>query len=242
MDTFVGVVFLCIVAIIFSKLPDKKEKDKKARVFAKKEAVAHLKEIERVERRAALQKLYETEYSAKIIVLTLDDEELKALPDIMKSVAGSDGNKYSVNLSRLYCTCPDYKNRRSKYPPGDVRRICKHQARLIVDGGLNTKAIKNKKIQAFVRKASSGDRGVELFKNLVEVDILDNIKGESPFYVLTPVPGELWFSVFWFTTRTWSGGRYNIREKRWAYGTNPFPNGSKRKHNWMIQQIYSKFV
>ncbi len=42
---------------------------------------------------------------------------------------GSD-NRYEIDLAATTCTCPDFENRLSKYPPGDPRRLCKHQTRI----------------------------------------------------------------------------------------------------------------
>jgi hypothetical protein len=33
---------------------------------------------------------------------------------------------HSVNLFRLSCTCADYETRRTRFPPNDVRLVCKH--------------------------------------------------------------------------------------------------------------------
>jgi len=44
---------------------------------------------------------------------------------------------YSVNLFDLTCTCPDFYEVRSHYPPNDIRRICKHIHKTILESDIN---------------------------------------------------------------------------------------------------------
>lgn len=179
----------------------------------------------------------EVKASSSTVTLAVFDSELLQRQEKNIQVKGSGGNIYTVNLPDLTCTCLDFKKRRIGFPAGDVRRVCKHLAKEIIKRRLNTKISGDKKLQAFVRKASASRQGVPPFEKIISVKINEPVKGRKDFYLLTGTNDKGWVEVIWFTDRTYDGNGYNISEKRWAYGNNPFPDGSKTIYNLAIQQI-----
>ncbi len=150
---------------------------------------------------------------------------------------GSSGLKYKITLNDLQCTCPDFTKRRSHYPPTDIRRVCKHIARLIIDLKLNTKISENSMTQAFIRVAAGRGKGVYLFDKFYEININDEIKGPNPFYILLPVEDKIWAEVLFFSKRSYENHGYHLKEKRWGKHNNPFPPGSRQKFNWVMSKI-----
>lgn len=169
-----------------------------------------------------------------------DQVALEKLPSEIK-INGSTGNSYIVNLATLTCTCPDFIKRRLCFSPTDCRRACKHIAKTIVRKKLNTKITKNKLIRAFIRKASANYEGVPPFKTILHVKINEKVRGPGEFYILLNPSKMPWVDIINFTETTYTRDGYNITEKRWAYGRNPFPDGSKAKYNIAIQQTLGSF-
>ena len=165
-----------------------------------------------------------------------DEGDLKNAPDYIM-VTGSENNKYIVNITQLSCTCMDFKKRRENFPERDIRRICKHIAKQIVKNKLNTELTENKMIRAFIRKASVSYKGVPLFDKIIHVNITEPIKGPGEFFILYR-ENVSWLDIINFTERTYIRNGYNIKENRWAYGKNHFPQRSKIKYNLAIQQAY----
>ncbi|MGE4520384.1 MAG: hypothetical protein AB7E04_12850 [Desulfobacteraceae bacterium] len=63
--------------------------------------------------------------SGRLIDLKYENEDLKTLPK--EYVVKIGENKYPVDLHSLSCICNDFTENRSKYPEGDIRRMCVHQ-------------------------------------------------------------------------------------------------------------------
>ncbi len=150
---------------------------------------------------------------------------------------GSSGSKYKIILKDLQCTCPDFTKRRSHYPPTDIRRACKHIARLIMDLKINTKISENSMTQAFIRVAADSGKVVYLFDNFYEIKISDEVKGPNPFYILLPAEEKIWAEVLFFGKRSYENHGYHLKEKRWGKHNNPFPPGSRQKVNWVMSKI-----
>jgi hypothetical protein len=152
-------------------------------------------------------------------------------------VEGSSDSKYKIMLKDLQCTCPDFIKRRSHYPPTDIRRVCKHMARLIINLKINTKISKNSMTQAFIRVAAGSGKGVYRFDKFYEIKINDEVKGPNPFYILLPAEEKIWAEVLFFGKRSYENYGYHLKEKRWGKHNNPFPPGSRQKFNWVMSKI-----
>jgi hypothetical protein len=174
--------------------------------------------------------------SIRDIELKYQNTSLSSLPSEYL-VTGSTGNQYKLNLQMLECTCPDFEKSRKEFPSTDIRRICKHQARAIIDLGKNTKITDNKMMHSFIRHAAGVSKGVFLYDKFVEVTINEPIKGQNPFYILTQKNDNPWAQIFFFTDKDREFHGYNIKEKSWGYHRNPFPSGSRLKYNFVIQKV-----
>lgn len=175
----------------------------------------------------------------KEIILNFNSEKLIQLTKEYE-IEGSSGSKYTIKLNHMQCSCPDFIKRRSHYSIVDIRRACKHIARLVIDKKLNTKLSENIMIQAFVRVAAGQQKGVRLFNNFYEVKINEHIRGKNPFYILTPLDDSPWAQVIFFSKKSYEEHGYNIDEKRWGYHNNPFPAGFRNKYNWVMEKICDK--
>ena len=170
-----------------------------------------------------------------------DNDNLLKLGDKI-NVEGSSGETYQVSLSKMECTCQDFIKRRVEYRKTDCRRACKHIAKQIVKQHLNTKLIKNSMVQSFIRHASSKHKGVPPFDKMLLVVIDENIRGPGQFYMLIGKQIDPWVDILFFSTTNYQNYGYNIEEKRWSYGSSPFPNGCKTKYNLAIQQAYKQYL
>ena len=109
----------------------------------------------------------------------------------------------------------------------------------IVKQRLNTTLIKNSMVQSFIRHASSKYRGVPPFDEMLLIGIDEKLRGPGQFYMLVGKQLDPWVNILFFSTTNYQDYGYNIKEKRWSCGINPFPDGSKTKYNLAIQQAYS---
>ena len=178
-------------------------------------------------------------YSKQELRLTYGPDNLSSLPKQLV-IEGSSGSSYTVNLPELSCSCPDFSKRRQNYPANDIRRMCKHQVRALIDTKKNTKVTPNEMIQKVVRGASSSGRGIPLFSNFYEIKITENIRGPKLFHVMLPDGDFPWAEVIFFAKRSYERSGYNVFEKRWGRHTNPFPSGSRRAYNLIMDQITSR--
>jgi len=176
--------------------------------------------------------------SDEITMPQYDPQALKTLPVDIK-VNGFSGNVYTVNLANLSCSCPDFEKRRSGFPPTDCRRACKHIAKTITGRKLNTKITHEGILQAFIRKASSKGEGVPPFQKMLHVKINEKVHGDGEFYLLYSQHTLPWVNVVSPTAVTYG---YNVVEKRWAYGDNPFPDGSKTKYTLAVQNAIAPYL
>lgn len=169
--------------------------------------------------------------------------EPKAFENLPKNIPinGSSGKNYSVNLSNLSCTCPDFIKRRADFQPTDIRRMCKHISKSIIDTKLNAKLTKNNLIRLFVKRSSEKNKGIPLFHELIQINIDEEIKGPNPFYLLLNKDNYPLVDVLVLLKTTYNRFGYNFEEKRWSYGNNPFPHGSKTKYNFVINEFMDEY-
>ncbi len=154
-------------------------------------------------------------------------------------VVGSTGSTYSINFTTLTCSCPDSAERRSNYPAYDIRRLCKHQVRALVDLHKEKELTQDKMMLTFLKAAARDGKGIRLYKQIYEVRIEEQIKGPNPFYVLIPEDQYYpWAQILFFMDNFHINYRgYHLEERRWGYHENPFPSGSRRKYNWIMAII-----
>jgi len=176
--------------------------------------------------------------STKNIFFRYDETVLNGLTDRIE-IQGTQRRPYIVNLKKLSCTCPDFVKRRAKFPAGDIRRICKHQAKAIIQSKINTKITTDKRMQAIIR--TSQEKGFHVFDECIEITFKENIKGPPTFYLFIEKNND-WIDVIIFTERSLYRSGYNIKKNRYAYGNNPFPDGLKRKYTKAIQIALKKGV
>jgi len=169
-------------------------------------------------------------FTKRSISLKYDDGALSSLPQEY-IIMGSTGNEYKLHLRDLECSCPDFIKRRSDFPKNDVRRVCKHQAEAIIELKKNTKITTDKRIQAFIRNP------MRAFRDILEITIEEEIKGENPFYIVLPIDDRPWINILFFTPKSYVTHGYNIKERRWSHHQNPFPSGSRQKYNLVMQHI-----
>ena len=170
------------------------------------------------------------------ITFEYQSEMLSSLP--REYIAeSSSGATYTVNLTALQCSCLDFKKRRSQYPENDIRRICKHQARAIMDLKMNTKLTKNSMIQALIRGTAARERGIPPFSRFYEITINEEIKGPNPFHVMMPEINHPWAEVLFFTKKSYVSHGYHLNDRRWGRHKNPFPAGSRQRYNWVMVKL-----
>ena len=116
---------------------------------------------------------------------------------------------YEVDLSGPSCTCPDWRTRRSRLPPGDLTRCCKHVLH----------------VYATLPRQAGGDGWLRAF--------IENGWPASPgakWHLLTVGSGKVlfctasdkgWANVFAKEGREYLRFGYNVDERRWAYGSEP---------------------
>lgn len=178
------------------------------------------------------RKLVTADISTEKVVFTYDQEQLAKLDDHIE-VQGSGRELYQINLQQLSCTCPDFKKRRAYFPEGDIRRVCKHQAQAIIGLRKNMKITDDMRIQNIIR--GSQDMGFHVFDQCIEVTFNESVRGPNPFYIFIE-PNNDWINVVSFSLRSFTRAGYNTIEKRWAYGSSPFPAGYKQKYDKAIEK------
>ena len=165
-------------------------------------------------------------------------EALSRLPNDYQ-VVGSTGSIYSINFATLTCSCPDSIERRSNYPAYDMRRLCKHQVRALVELHTEKELTQDNMMLTFLKAAAGDGKGIRLYKEIYEIRIEEQIKGPNPFYVLIPEDQYYpWAQILFFLDNFHINYRgYHLEERRWGYHENPFPSGSRRKYNWIMAKI-----
>ncbi|HEV58425.1 MAG TPA: hypothetical protein ENN87_13185 [Phycisphaerales bacterium] len=140
---------------------------------------------------------------------------------LYKAASRSEQGKwYKVNVQRLTCSCPDWQKRRSAYPPGDVRRVCKHVYDKLYQTGVE------KHFDDIVRLLIRyGRRDRHFFR-------VDNARGT---FVFGFTPGVPWVRVFAKVKGESVVGSYNMDEHRWAYDEVP------QYERLLVQEIRAVF-
>ncbi|HWQ93441.1 MAG TPA: SWIM zinc finger family protein [Clostridia bacterium] len=143
----------------------------------------------------------------KIITLTVPSTIATA------EIESSDGaDSYKVDLSASSCTCPDWMDRRSEFPPGDLRRCCKHVIAVL---HRNRVKLDDSWLSEIVSYHGRTMLGIRTDIQWLEIDIP---KGKA---LLSVYPGCDWINVF---TNTDAGAfqyGWNVDQKRWARGESP---------------------
>ena len=116
---------------------------------------------------------------------------------------------YEVNLNGPTCSCPDWRDHRSRLPAGDLTRCCKHvlhiYARLLDPGATDNWLV------GFIENACPPHPGAHWH-------LLDH-NGST---VLFCTPSEKgWADVFASDGERYQRFGYNTLEERWAYGVEP---------------------
>lgn len=118
---------------------------------------------------------------------------------------------YGVNLYQMICSCPDYRrNRRSRFYPGDIRRLCKHLS------GLYCENMDISSLNEIKQAILVNGYGVKTNFTILHIEELDeNV-------AVTYDHRDEWWNVF---ARGKKGEierfGYNTDEKRWSYGESP---------------------
>ena len=118
---------------------------------------------------------------------------------------------YNVNLYQMTCSCQDYrKHRRSRFQPGDIRRLCKHIVGLYCEN-MDIDSLDEMK-QAILLN------GYGICTNFTILHVKELDEDIAVMYD----HGYEWWDVFARSKR----GKierygYDIDNKRWAYGASP---------------------
>lgn len=187
------------------------------------------------------EKVEPFKFTQKEIDLVYDLESLKELPEKYHA-EGSQGQKYEMYLSILECSCPDFLKRRKDFPLGDVRRICKHQAKSIFKLKKNNIITEDLRIQTLVGKAASRGWGVPLYKKIVEFEIDDGTNEKSTSFVVIPEGDFEWLDVFCFGKGRYHRYGYNYKAMRWAQELHPYPRGKQRRYNMTLKRVIKKYL
>lgn len=113
---------------------------------------------------------------------------------------------YQVNLKRLSCTCLEHLKRKSDYPEGDIRRVCKHIRTGLIQEGLEPQ------LHPIVRMALEHGRKDKCYF------LHQAPEGEFAFAF---EPGRPWVRIYYASDSTTMTGSYNLEEDRWAYNEPP---------------------
>ena len=140
----------------------------------------------------------------------IDDVRLPTLHGRFRVPSQSEpGRFYEVNLNGPTCTCPDWRNRRSRLPVGDLTRCCKHilhiYARLVDPGAIDNWLV------AFIQ--NGWPPHPEARWRLLDHD------GAKALFCTASEQG--WANVFATDGKRYERFGYNTLENRWAYGTEP---------------------
>jgi hypothetical protein len=158
-------------------------------------------------------------------------------------VQGSNPEPYTVDLSNLSCTCMDFIEKRSGFPVNDIRRVCKHQAGVIAKSK-QFQAVETADVFRKILELWPYD-GVRIYEDAFGVTVNESTADPNGFHILTKaeygwadihLPGER----FCYCTDYGNQRRYeyNLKQKRWAGGNNPFPHGQKPKYNNILQDAW----
>lgn len=125
------------------------------------------------------------------------------------------GHYYDVNLHKLTCSCPDFKNIRQIYDINNTRRLCKHLIKVMSD---NLKLLNYSLLDKAIFNC------IENGYSIKNIFIFDTSKGKV---AITYNPDKEWQNVFtdWVTEKLPNSNRlyygFNIVSGYWAYKERP---------------------
>jgi hypothetical protein len=176
-------------------------------------------------------------FSKRGVDFVFSQTALATLPKTI-SVEGSEGATYTLNLNTLECSCLDFAKRRLQFPAGDIRRMCKHQARAF-SGIRDVKLTEDGFAERLVKEYASEGKGAFLYDAAIEVTINEEITGPKQFYFFVPNGDSKWADVAFSTNKGVERRVYHIEDKRWGQHSNPFPEGTRQFYNLVVSNIIS---
>jgi hypothetical protein len=147
-------------------------------------------------------------------VLSIDQPKKESMNDIIfdlpktskdiKHRSSSDPDvSYTVNLSKMICSCPDFTKRRSELPLGSIRRACKHIRKEL----LSLPDVKNSPLKAILKSKYS-------YANFIQDLSIPCIIGYSD--------NKEWINIFAQSDdNDFREFGYSILEERWSYDNSP---------------------
>ncbi len=143
---------------------------------------------------------------------------------------------YSVNLSKLTCTCPDFRESRSFMEIHNPLRLCKHLVQVLDEKCEETRgAFIDDILPLEIRWCSQYKRGIN--PNMILQKGALKVEGKTIEFYVKYVKGD-WLNVF-YPDPFGVVGRFGFIpwERAWG-GQNPFPEGTKRKVNSALLALY----
>jgi len=161
----------------------------------------------------------EAEYQ-KLIADFENTIQIQSNSEIDETVASSQGDAtYVIKLAVQSCTCPDWRNRRTQYPIGHIRRLCKHIVAAMLRHGDHTPFDR-----AILAHVHFGIKPTEHFTHFSA--------GANPQIFAVRHQDKEWCDIIALTESHHDFDRlgYNFDQRRWAYGEAPIDsNGVERK-------------
>jgi len=142
--------------------------------------------------------------------INLGAPQLPAIDYSCRIQSASDPDSfYDVSLKAPTCSCPDWRNRRSRHPSQHLTRCCKHvlaaYSQAAPDGGWPLW------LGAFFDCSVPPHPEQQWF--------LSDVKEKAILFSSAP---KEWSNVFATKGATYDRFGYNVVEKRWAYGEAPY--------------------
>jgi hypothetical protein len=134
--------------------------------------------------------------------------------DAAIQVESSSGNGcYSVNLSNISCTCPDFSKRRRSYDSNSIQRACKHVCIALSFPDRLTQL--TPLLRSIVSDAAERGKGVMMFNGVQKLELAGD-----QFLVSPGLDG--WVNIFGpDRTGTFASFGYSLQESRWSYRISP---------------------
>lgn len=136
------------------------------------------------------------------------------------------GQTYQVNVAQLTCTCPDFQKRRSKYPTGDVRRVCKH----IYDKLYQTKVERSfdPVLKLVIRYGRRERHFIRIHSS--DGDIVFGYCPERPWVRVLAVIADGPFLA-----------SFNLEESRWAIDDHQGDGARARHERYILSELKQRF-
>ncbi|MEY2484356.1 MAG: hypothetical protein QOH39_4 [Verrucomicrobiota bacterium] len=154
--------------------------------------------------------LISSHVSPRISTDKIDDVRLPTLHGRFRVPSQSEpGLSYEVDLDRPTCNCPDWRNRRSRLPQGDLTRCCKHILHILAR--LVDPAVTDNWLVAFIENGWPSHPGAQWH-------LLDH-NGTKALFCTASEQG--WANIFAMQGERYERFGFNTLEGRWAYGIEP---------------------